>query len=78
MLKEKDFINTQLLINILISDISSLSKKQNSYSSEQFLNQLVKTLNFPIHCLQTDNSQKFTKRLAYSQKPAQTLNEYFW
>ena len=50
-------------------------KEQSSHSSEQFLNQLVKAFKFPIHCVQTDNGQEFTKRLGSSQKPTPTLFE---
>lgn len=53
----------------------SAFKEQSSYSSEQFLNQLVKAFKFPIHCVQTDNGQEFTKRLGSSQKPTPTLFE---
>ena len=50
-------------------------KEQSSYSSMQFLNQLVKAFKFPIHCIQTDNGQEFTKRLGSSKNPTKTLFE---
>ena len=50
-------------------------KEQSSYSSMQFLNQLVKVFKFPIHCIQTDNGQEFTKRLGSSKNPSKTLFE---
>ena len=50
-------------------------KEQSSHSSEQFINQLVKAFKFPIHCVQTDNGQEFTKSLGASQKPTPTLFE---
>lgn len=50
-------------------------KEQSSYSSMQFLNQLVKVFKFPIHCIQTDNGQEFTKRLGSSKNPTKTLFE---
>lgn len=50
-------------------------KEQSSFSSMQFLNQLVKVFKFQIHCIQTDNGQEFTKRLGPSKNPTKTLFE---
>ena len=50
-------------------------KEHSSYSSALFLDQLVKTFKFPIHCIQTDNGMEFTKRLCTSEKPTETLFE---
>lgn len=50
-------------------------KEQSSYSSATFLDQLVKAFKFPIHCIQTDNGIKFTKRLCESENSPETLFE---
>ena len=38
-------------------------KEHSSYSSAVFLEHLIKAFPFPIHCVQIDNGQEFTKRL---------------
>ena len=50
-------------------------KEHSSYSSAQFLDQLVKAFKFPIYCIQTDNGMEFTKRLCASEKRTETLFE---
>lgn len=50
-------------------------KEHSSYSSAQFLDQLVKAFKFPIQCIQTDNGMEFTKRLCPSEKRTETLFE---
>lgn len=50
-------------------------KEHSSYSSAQFLDQLVKAFKFPILCVQTDNGMEFTKRLCVTEKRTQTLFE---
>ena len=48
-------------------------KEHSSYSSAQFLDQLIKAFKFPILCIQTDNGMEFTKRLCVTQKCTKTL-----
>ena len=50
-------------------------EERSSYSSAVFLEHLVKAFHFPIHCVQTDNGQEFTKRLSKTQNPTLTLFE---
>ena len=50
-------------------------KEHSSYSSAQFLDQLVKAFKFPILCVQTDNGMEFTKRLCQGEKRTETLFE---
>lgn len=45
------------------------------YSSVVFLEHMLKTFKFHVECVQTDNGQKFTKRLGNSQKPTLTMFE---
>ena len=50
-------------------------REQSTYSSTQFLQQVVKKFPYAIECVQTDNGFEFTNRLAKSKKPKQTLFE---
>ena len=50
-------------------------EEHSSYSSAVFLDHLIKAFPFPIHCVQTDNGQEFTKRLSKTQNPSPTLFE---
>ena len=50
-------------------------EEHSSYSYAVFLNHLIKAFPFPIHCVQTDNGQEFTKRLSKTQNPSPTLFE---
>ena len=50
-------------------------EEHSSYSSAVFLEHMLKAFKFKVECVQTDNSQKFTKRLGSSDKPMPTLFE---
>ena len=39
-------------------------EENSSYSSAVFLEHMLKAFRFPVHCVQTDNGQEFTKRLS--------------
>ncbi len=46
------------------------SEEQNTYSSAQFVDHLVKAFPFPIECIQTDNGTEFTNRFtSHKDKP---------
>ncbi len=49
--------------------------EHSTYSSTVFLEHLIKAFPFPIECVQTDNGQEFTKRLAQTGNPTPTLFE---
>ena len=44
-------------------------EEHSSYSSAMFLEHLQKRFPFKIECVQTDNSQEFTKRLGNTENP---------
>jgi hypothetical protein len=44
-------------------------EEHSSYSSAVFLEHMLKAFKFKVECVQTDNGQKFTKRLGSSDKP---------
>ena len=50
-------------------------EEHSSYSSSVFLEHLIKAFHFPIHCVQTDNGQEFTKRLSKTKNPTLSLFE---
>ena len=50
-------------------------EEHSSYSSAIFLEHLIKAFHFPIHCVQTDNGQEFTKRLSKTKNPTLSLFE---
>ncbi|MBR4452169.1 MAG: transposase [Clostridia bacterium] len=49
--------------------------EHSTYSSTVFLEHLIKAFPFPIECVQTDNGQEFTKRLAQTGNSTPTLFE---
>jgi len=48
-------------------------EEHSSYSSSEFIKQVVKAFPFKIQCVQTDNGLEFTKRLCRTEKPTLTL-----
>ena len=48
-------------------------EEHSSYSSAVFLEHLQKRFLFKLECVQTDNSQAFTKRLGNTENPMPTL-----
>ena len=50
-------------------------EENSSYSSAVFLEHVLKEYKFPVHCVQTDNGQEFTKHLSSSSKATPTLFE---
>ena len=50
-------------------------EENSSYSSAVFLEHVLKAFKFPVHCVQTDNGQEFTKHLSSSGKATPTLFE---
>ena len=50
-------------------------EEHNTYSSAVFLEHLIQTFPFPIHCVQTDNGTEFTKRLLPNGRRTPTLFE---
>ena len=43
-------------------------EEHNTYSSAIFLEHMLKTFKFPVHCVQTDNGMEFTKRLSVGKQ----------
>ena len=50
-------------------------EEHSSYSSAVFLEHLINAFHFPIHCVQTDNGQEFTKRFSKTKNPTLSLFE---
>ena len=46
-----------------------------TYSSAEFLEDMLERFPFKVECVQTDNGSEFTKRLGHTQKPTPTLFE---